>query len=84
MIGKCERQNAPSTRAVKTKHPLEQVNCDSMMVNEISIEGYRYAMILTDTFSGLIWVYGNKTKEQSWRRSRNGTATLRRYEPSTN
>ena len=36
-----------------------------MMVNEVSIEGYRYAMILTDSFSGFIWVYGLKTKDQT-------------------
>jgi hypothetical protein len=45
MIGKCQRQNAPSSRSTKTTHPFEQVNWDLMMVNEISIEKYRYAMI---------------------------------------
>ena len=43
-----------------------------MMVNEISFERYRYAMILTDSFSGLIWVYWIKTKDQT-------LATLRRW-----
>ena len=36
-----------------------------MMVNEVSIEGYRYAMILTDSFSVFIWLYGLKTKDQT-------------------
>ena len=36
-----------------------------MMVNELSIENYRYAMIITDSFSGLIWVYGLRTKDQT-------------------
>ena len=65
MIGKCQRQDFPSARTTRTKHPLEQVNWDLMMVNEISIEGYRYAMILTDSFTGYIWVYGIKTKDQT-------------------
>ena len=65
MIGKCQRQDLPSARATRAKHPLEQVNWDLMMVNEISIEGYRYAMILTDSFSGYIWVYGIKIKDQT-------------------
>ena len=34
------------------------------MFNEISFEGFRYALIITDLFSGLIWVYGLKTKDQ--------------------
>ena len=65
MIGKCQRQDFPSARTTRTKHPLEQVNWDLMMVNEISIEGYRFAMILTDPFTGYIWVYGIKTKDQT-------------------
>ena len=36
-----------------------------MMVNELSIENYRYAMIITDSFSGLIWIYGLRTKDQT-------------------
>jgi GTPase SAR1 family protein len=36
-----------------------------MMVNEISIEGYRYAIIFTDSFTGMIWVYGLRTKDQT-------------------
>ncbi len=43
MIGKCQRQNAPAGR-VRAKKLLEQVNWDLMMVNEISFEGYRYAI----------------------------------------
>ncbi len=34
------------------------------MFNEISFEGFRYALIITDSVSGLIWVYGLKTKDQ--------------------
>ena len=54
-----------------------------MMVNEVSIEGYRYAMILTDSFLGFIWVYGLKTKDQALGRSRNGTVILLVFELST-
>ena len=36
-----------------------------MMVNELSIENYRYAMIITDSCSGLIWIYGLRTKDQT-------------------
>jgi hypothetical protein len=36
-----------------------------MMVNEVSIEGCCYAMILTDSFSGFIWVYVLKAKDQT-------------------
>jgi hypothetical protein len=64
MIGKCQRQDAPSARVEKTQHTLQQVNWDLAMFNEISFEGFRYALIITDLFSGLIWVYGLKTKDQ--------------------
>ena len=36
-----------------------------MVVNEISLEGYRYAIIFTDSFTGMIWVYGLRTKDQT-------------------
>ena len=36
-----------------------------MTVNEISLEEYRYAVILTDLISGLIWENGLKTKDQT-------------------
>ena len=65
MIGKCQRQDLPASRTTRANDPLAQVNWDLMMVNEVSIEGYRYAMILTDSFSGFIWVYGLKTKDQT-------------------
>ena len=65
MIGKCQRQDLPASRTTRANDPLAQVNWDLMMVNEVSIEGYRYAMILTDSFSGFIWVYGLKTKGQT-------------------
>ncbi len=65
MIEKCQCQDFPSARTTRTKHPLKQVNWDLMMVTEIPIEGYRYAMILTDSFTGYIWVYGIKTKDQT-------------------
>ena len=55
----------PSARKFGTTAPLEQVNWDLMMVNEISIEGYRYAIIFTDSFTGMIWVYGLRTKDQT-------------------
>ena len=65
MIGKCQRQDLPTSRTTRANDPIAQVNWDLMMVNEVSIEGYRYAMILTDSFSGFIWVYGLKTKDQT-------------------
>jgi hypothetical protein len=61
MIGKCQRRDLPSARKFGTTAPLEQVNWDLMMVNEISIEGYRYAIIFTDSFTGMMWVYGLRT-----------------------
>jgi len=62
MIGKCQRQDAPSTRVEKTQHTLQQLNWDLAMFNQISFEGFRYAVIITDSFSGLIWVNYLKTK----------------------
>ena len=38
MIGKCQRQNAPSLQRERAKSPLEQVNWDLMMVNELSMK----------------------------------------------
>ena len=63
MHGKCQRNNAPGARN-KAKNPLEQVNWDLVMLNDISIEGYRYAAIFTDSQSAYIWTYGLKAKTQ--------------------
>ena len=52
MIGMCQRKDAISARVKKTQHTLQQVNWDLAMFNEISFEGFRYALIITDSFSG--------------------------------
>jgi hypothetical protein len=46
MIGKCQRRDLPSARRFSTTAPLAQVHWDLMMVNEISIEGYLFLLIL--------------------------------------
>ena len=80
MIGKCQRRNAPSLRKERAKAPLEQVNWDLMMVNELSIENYCYAMIITDSFSGLTWVYGPRIRLCPL--SKSGTVILLHYGPN--
>ncbi len=41
------------------------MNWDLMMIEKHSLEGYSYAMIITDSVSGFFWVYGLKTKYQT-------------------
>ena len=72
----------PPLRKERAKAPLEQVNWDLMMVIELSIENYRYAMIITDSFSGLIGIYGLRTKDQTLPTLKSGTVILRDYWPS--
>ena len=40
MIGKCQRQDAPSSRVEKTQHTLQQVNWDLAMFNEILLKDF--------------------------------------------
>ena len=52
-----------------------------MTVNEFSLEEYRYAVILTDSISDLIWENGLKTDDQisaAPKKSHSDTAPLRR------
>ena len=59
---------------------LIQPDCDRMTVNKISLEEYRYAVILTDSISDLIWENGLKTDDQisaAPKKSHSDTAPLR-------
>ncbi len=52
-----------------------------MMVNKISLEEYRYAVILTESISDLIWENGLKAKDQiltAPKKSHSDTAPLRK------
>ena len=63
IIGNFRRKEVLAARVQKTKNLIEQVDCDLMTVNEISLEEYSYAVILTDLISDLIWEIGLKTKD---------------------
>ena len=64
MIGKAHLQPYPKTKE-HAKKPLERVYMDIMTSSVTSIEGYDYALVITDDASMYRWAYGLKTKDEA-------------------
>ena len=64
MIGKAKLQPYPKSKE-HARRPLERVYMDIMSSNVTSIEGYDYALVITDDASMYRWVYGLKTKDEA-------------------
>jgi hypothetical protein len=63
MIGKSRKENLPKPRD-QVKRPLNQVNMDIVSSSVPSLEGHKYALVLTDCFTGYRWLYDLKTKDE--------------------
>jgi len=64
MVGKAKAQPCPKSK-VHAKRPLERVYMDIMSSSITSVEGYNFALIITDDASMYRWVYGLKTKDEA-------------------
>ena len=64
MVGKAKLQPYPKTKD-HAKRPLERVYVDLVSASVKSIEGYEYALIITDDATMYRWVYGLKTKDDA-------------------
>ena len=64
MIGKAHLQPYPKTKE-HAKKPLERVYMDIMTSSVTSIEGYDYALVITDDASMYRWAYGLKTRDEA-------------------
>ena len=64
MIGKAHLQPYPKNKE-HAKKPLERVYMDIMTSSVTSIEGYDYALVITDDASMYRWAYGLKTKDEA-------------------
>jgi hypothetical protein len=64
MVGKAQLQPYPGSKE-HAKRPLEGVYMDIMTSSITSIEGYDYALIITDDASMYRWAYGLKTKDEA-------------------
>ena len=64
MVGKAKLQPYPKSKDHAVR-PLERVYIDMMSSAVTSIEGYDYALIITDDASMFRWVYGLKTKDEA-------------------
>lgn len=64
MIGKAQLQPYPKSKE-HAKRPLERVYMDIMTSSVTSLEGYDYALVITDDASMYRWVYGLKTKDEA-------------------
>jgi hypothetical protein len=73
MIGKAKLQPYPKSKE-HARRPLERVYMDIMSSSVTSIEGYDYALVITDDASMYRWVYGLKTSPRGEPRNRVHTA----------
>jgi hypothetical protein len=62
MMGKSHLQNNP-TRKDRSNSPLERLHMDILSSSVTLLEGYNYALVITDDCSGYRWLFGLKTKE---------------------
>jgi hypothetical protein len=75
MIGKAQLQPYPGLKE-HAKRPLERVYMDIMTSSITAIEGYEYALIITDDASMYQWAYGLKTKNEANAMVRNWIADI--------
>ena len=64
MVGKAHLEPYPD-RKERATNPLGRVYVDIFSSSVISIEGYRYALLIVDDASDHKWVYGLKTKDDT-------------------
>ena len=65
MVGKAQRNPLPGI-STKDYEPMEQVHWDLVTATTPSLEGYNYALLLVDKATRYRWVYGMKTKDETF------------------
>jgi hypothetical protein len=85
MVGESTLEDYPELLQPATQ-PLERVHLDLYSSSIISIQGYKYSAVFTDSYGGFRWQYGLKTKNENlivakrWfcKNCRNATSTYRK------
>ena len=62
MIGKRHLENKPR-RNERAANPLGRVIVDIFSSSVVSLEGYNFAVVITDDRTGYLWLYGMKSKD---------------------
>ena len=62
MIGKSHLENKQK-RKERSDKPMARLQMDVFSSSVISIEGHKFALIITDDCTGYRWLYGLKTKD---------------------
>jgi hypothetical protein len=62
MIGKSHLENKPR-RKEQAENPLGRTNFDIFSSSVVSIEGYNFAVVITDDLTGYRWLYGMRSKD---------------------
>ena len=63
MMGKSRQNNLPNEK-LRAKKPLNRINMDLVSSSVHSLEGHKYALVITDCCTGYRWLYGLKTKDE--------------------
>ena len=62
-MGKSLQNNLPKAKE-RARKLMNRINMDLVSSSVISIEGYKYALVITDCCTGYRWLYGLKTKDE--------------------
>jgi hypothetical protein len=63
MMGKSRQNNLPNEK-LRAKKPMNRINMDLVSSSVLSLEGHKYALVITDCCTGYRWLYGLKTKDE--------------------
>jgi hypothetical protein len=77
MVGKAQRNPLPGISTTDYE-PMEQVHWDLVTATTRSLEGYHYALLLVDKATRFRWVYGMKTKDETFKVIRKWWADIAR------
>ncbi len=83
MIGKSHLENKPR-RKERAENPLGRTNFDIFSSSVVSIEGYNFAVVITDDHTGCRWLYGMKSKDDILKVTKKCTVTLLNSDNCTN
>ena len=62
-MGKAQRNNLPP-RKERARKPMNRIYMDLVTSSVVSMEGYKYALVITDCCTGYRWLYGLRTKDE--------------------
>ena len=64
MMGKSRLNNLPKAKE-RARKPMNRINMDLVSSSVVSIEGHKYALVITDCCTGYRWLYGIRTKDET-------------------